>query len=197
MSTSKGGDDLAELYRLLIADIYELAGASRRASEALAREVGQTTARWNVLSVVSDGPRSVAATARRLGLARQSVQRVANELVSAGALRREADPADARAPLLALTDAGREVLAASVASSDADRHRLLACARVSPDELRAARETLRRLIRALADPAAHPRTDRALGHADHVTSGPRAAQQSPARKRSATTGATRTQRDGA
>lgn len=149
MKRSKDADDLVEAYRLLVADVYELAGSSRRKSEVLAREVGQTSARWNLLSVVSDGPRSVASAARRLGLARQSVQRVANDLVCAGALCREADPADARAPLLVLTDEGRDVLAASVRSSDSDRVRLLARAGVSPDELRAAQEVLRRLIRAL------------------------------------------------
>ncbi|WP_157551000.1 MarR family winged helix-turn-helix transcriptional regulator [Nocardioides jensenii] len=150
MDTSNGAEDLAEAYRLLVADAYEFAGASRRASEALARDLGQTAARWNLLSVVSDGPRSVASAARRLGLARQSVQRVANDLVGIGALRRETDPNDARAPLLVLTDAGRDVLAASVRSSDADRADRLARAGVSPDELQAAREVLRRLAAALA-----------------------------------------------
>lgn len=149
MDTSQHSEDLAGAYRLLIADVYELAGASRRTTEALAREVGQTTARWNLLSVVSDRPRSVASAARRLGLSRQSVQRVANDLMKAGALRREGDPADARAPLLVLTDEGLEVLAASVRSSDADRFRLLAHTGMSSDQLHAAREVLRHLIRAL------------------------------------------------
>ncbi len=56
-----------EVYRLLIADVYELAGQSRRTSESLARGLGQTAARWHVLSVLSDEPRSVATAARRLG----------------------------------------------------------------------------------------------------------------------------------
>src|SRR3712207_3495790 len=73
-----------DAYRLLIADVYELAGESRRTSEALAREVGQSAARWHVLSVVSDGPRTVGSASRRLGLARQSVQRVVDDLVAAG-----------------------------------------------------------------------------------------------------------------
>jgi hypothetical protein len=42
-----------EAYRLFIADVYELAGQSRRTSESLARELGQTAARWHVLSVLS------------------------------------------------------------------------------------------------------------------------------------------------
>ena len=112
--------------------------------------MGQTTARWNVLSVLSDAPRSVASAARRLGLARQSVQRVADDLVAAGSLRREANPADARAPLLSLTDAGCEILAASVAASDAARDGLLARAGVSPSEVRTTREVLQRLIEAVS-----------------------------------------------
>ncbi len=43
-------------HRLLIAEVYELAGESRRSSETQTRELGQTAARWNVLSVVSDVP---------------------------------------------------------------------------------------------------------------------------------------------
>lgn len=36
------GRDLATAYRLLVADVYEVAGRSRQTSEALARSVGQT-----------------------------------------------------------------------------------------------------------------------------------------------------------
>src|SRR5438309_10079220 len=95
----------AEAYRLLVADVYELAGESRRSSDALAGRVGQTTARWHVLSVVSDGPRTVASAARRLGLARQSVQRVVDDLVAAGQLALRDNPDHARAPLVAPTGA--------------------------------------------------------------------------------------------
>src|ERR1700755_3083959 len=51
-------------YRLLMADVYELAGLSRRTSEAIARDLGQTAARWHVLSVLSAGPCTVPAAAR-------------------------------------------------------------------------------------------------------------------------------------
>ena len=52
--------DLPGAYRLLVAEVYELAGRSRRTSDALARAAGQSVARWHLMSVVSDGPRSVA-----------------------------------------------------------------------------------------------------------------------------------------
>ncbi len=146
---TSAGDDLAAAYRLLIADVYELAGASRRTSEAMAATVGQTVARWHVLSVISDGPRSVASAARRLGLARQSVQRVADRLVAEGLVVIEPDPADARAPRLALTRPGRRVLDGLVERSDAARSVQLAGADVTVADLHAARRVVRELRRVL------------------------------------------------
>src|SRR5215211_4299690 len=64
------GMDSVEAYRLLIADVYELAGTSRRTSDRMAAEHGQTAARWHVLSVIADEPHGVPAIAHRLGHAR-------------------------------------------------------------------------------------------------------------------------------
>ena len=141
--------DVQEAYRLLVADVYELAGTSRRTSEAIAATAGQTTARWHVLSVLSGAPSTVATVARRLGLARQSVQRVADDLLADGLVDRTANPDHRTAPLLALTDAGRRTLAVLVGRGDADRARVLDAAGTSADELLACREVLRRLLAAL------------------------------------------------
>lgn len=141
--------ELAAAYRLLVADVYELAGRSRRTSDALARSLGQTTARWHLMSVISDGPRSVSSAARRLGLTRQSVQRVADQLVADGLARTRPDPADARAPLLALTPAGRRALDELVARSDAVRATQLATTGLTVDDLTAARRVVRRLVAAV------------------------------------------------
>ncbi|MFL6127374.1 MarR family winged helix-turn-helix transcriptional regulator [Actinophytocola sp.] len=138
-----------EEYRLLIADVYELAGLSRRTSEDLAREVGQTAARWHVLSVLSDGPRTVPAAARRLGLAPQSVQRVAGDLVTSGHLEAVDNPDHARSPLMRLTPLGRETLSELFSRSDDDRAAVLARAGVTAGELAVAREVLRRLTGAM------------------------------------------------
>jgi DNA-binding MarR family transcriptional regulator len=54
---------------------------------------------------------SVAETARTLGLARQSVQRVADLLEASGLIVYEANPRHRRAQLMTLTDAGRRTLA--------------------------------------------------------------------------------------
>ena len=141
--------DLPEAYRLLMADVYELAGRSRRTSEALARSLGQSVARWHLLSVVSDGPRSVAGAARRLGLARQSVQRVADQLLADGLVRSTSDPADARAPRLVLTATGRRALDELVARSDRERATQLTESGLAVDDLREARRVLRLLATAI------------------------------------------------
>ena len=67
-------EETARAYRLLIAEVYEMAGRSRGTSEAIARRHGQTTARWHVLSVLEESDVTVPGIARRLGQARQSVQ---------------------------------------------------------------------------------------------------------------------------
>ncbi|WP_369257691.1 MarR family winged helix-turn-helix transcriptional regulator [Geodermatophilus amargosae] len=141
--------DVQEAYRLLVADVYELAGVSRRTSEAIAATTGQTTARWHVLSVLSGAPATVATVARRLGLTRQSVQRVADDLLTDGLVSRAANPDHRTAPLLAVTDPGRQVLATLVGRGDADRVRVLDAAGTSAEELLACREVLRRLLAAL------------------------------------------------
>jgi DNA-binding MarR family transcriptional regulator len=140
---------LVEEYRLLIADVYELAGQSRRTSEDLARGLGQTAARWHVLSVLSDAPRTVPSAARRLGLAPQSVQRVVGDLVASGHLEAVDNPDHARSPLLRLTSLGRETLDELFTRSNDDRADVLARAEVTAGELAAAREVLRRLAAAL------------------------------------------------
>lgn len=141
-------EELAAAYRLLIADVYELAGASRDSSDALAARAGLTTARWHVLSVVSDSAATVPAIARRLGLARQSVQRVVDDLVRDGQARLRPNPAHRRSPLVEPSEAGRAALAAVIAASAQDRAALVARAGLSAADLLAARATLRALLAA-------------------------------------------------
>ncbi|HEY7102937.1 MAG TPA: MarR family transcriptional regulator [Mycobacteriales bacterium] len=136
-------------YRLLLADVYELAGLSRRISDREAAAQGTTTARWHVLSAVSEEPATVPAIARRLGLVRQAVQRVANDLVAAGELERRPNPGHARSALLGITPAGRARLEALWSESRQSRIALLAAAGVTPADLAATRATLDRILAAL------------------------------------------------
>ena len=79
--------------------------------ESLARTEGQTLARWLVLGTLADGPQPVAEIARRLRLARQSVQRVADLLVRDGLIAYEDNPRHRRAKLARMTSEGGRVLA--------------------------------------------------------------------------------------
>lgn len=139
-------DPLVVAYRLLIADVAELMGRSRTTSDVLARAAGQTVARWHLMSVLSGQPQSVASAARRLGLTRQSVQRVANDLLADALATATPDPNDARAPQLALTSRGEALVADLYARSDEARTELLTRADVSVRQLTSARETVRALI---------------------------------------------------
>jgi DNA-binding MarR family transcriptional regulator len=141
--------DRVDAYRLLMADVYELAGESRRSSEELARQEGQTAARWHVMSVLSDGARTVASAARRLGLARQSVQRVVDDLARAGMVELHDNPDHRRAPLVTLTEEGLATLTGLLERSDADRRDAVERAGLSLGDLENARATLRRLVDAL------------------------------------------------
>jgi DNA-binding MarR family transcriptional regulator len=87
-----------------------LAGQLTAAGDALARPSGQSSARWQVLAGAEDGELTVADIARALGLARQSVQRVADRLEAEGYVRYADNPRHRRARLLQLTPAGRAVL---------------------------------------------------------------------------------------
>jgi DNA-binding MarR family transcriptional regulator len=139
----------AASYRLLIAEVYELAGLSRDTSEAIARQRGQTAARWNVMSVLFDREASVSAIARRLGQARQSVQRVAAELLTASLVQAVPNPDHQRSPLLRLTETGRRLLEALNDDAARDRADRLAAARLAAAQLDQARQVLRSLIDAL------------------------------------------------
>ncbi len=86
---------------------FRLNGQFLVLAEELARPAGLTAAWWQVLGAVLGEPLSVSGIAREMGLARQSVQRVANILVERGLAEYRDNPAHRRAKLLAPTGEGR------------------------------------------------------------------------------------------
>src|ERR1700689_1994380 len=95
---------------IVVADIYELAGRLREHGEAIAATVGQTQARWQVLSAASGRPQTVPQIARVLGVTRQNVQRIADLLVAEGAAEYRDNPDHRASPHLILTKSGRATL---------------------------------------------------------------------------------------
>jgi DNA-binding MarR family transcriptional regulator len=76
------------------------------AGELLAKRAGQTLARWLVLETVAGEPLTVAEIARRLGQARQGVQRHADLLVGEGLASYLENPRHRRANLMDITPDG-------------------------------------------------------------------------------------------
>jgi DNA-binding MarR family transcriptional regulator len=94
----------------LVDEVFRLADAFARAGDDLVAAEGLTSARWLTLGAVAHGPLSVAAIARRRGMRRQSAAESVAALERSGLVERLPDPADARAPLVRLTGAGRAAL---------------------------------------------------------------------------------------
>lgn len=96
-----------------ILESFRLNGALVAAGDRLARAVGLTAARWQVLSSVARAPHPgpVAHIARDMGLSRQSVQRTTDQLVAEGVLALEPNPHHKRAPRVVVSLRGREAFA--------------------------------------------------------------------------------------
>ncbi|MER8385314.1 MarR family transcriptional regulator [Mesorhizobium sp. M0166] len=90
----------------LVLAVFRLNGSFLDAADRLAAPTGLTAARWQVLGAVLKEPKSVADIARDMGLARQSVQRLADILAAEGLAAYADNPAHRRAKLLSITDTG-------------------------------------------------------------------------------------------
>lgn len=95
----------------LVLEVFRLNGALIRFGDALVKPLGLTSARWQVLGSVAHGRGtfSVARLADNMGLARQSVQRIVDELAEAGLVGFAPNPAHKRAKLVVLTPRGERV----------------------------------------------------------------------------------------
>lgn len=99
-----------EAFTELVLEVAWLGGIFTAKGEALARLGEQTLARWLVLDAIEDEASTVAAIARRRGIARQAVQRVADLLERDGLVVYEPNPRHRRAKLLRPTPRGQKVL---------------------------------------------------------------------------------------
>lgn len=75
----------------------------------LTKPLELSAAQWQVLSTIAraERPETVANVGRLMGLTRQAVQRVANDMVSTGLLQCQPNPHHKRAPLFSMTAKGR------------------------------------------------------------------------------------------
>lgn len=94
----------------LIIPVIQLEAHFSRAGEAIAATGGQTLARWLSLEMIQAEPATVAQIARKLGLTRQSVQRVADLLENDGLAEYQHNPLHQRSQLVRITPLGRRTL---------------------------------------------------------------------------------------
>ena len=100
----------------LILETFRLNGRLLSAGDALVRNLELTSARWQVLGAVAAAPLplSVAQIARSMGLTRQAVQRLANDMESDGLLRFASNPNHQRAKLVVMTARGEAAYGAAM-----------------------------------------------------------------------------------
>jgi DNA-binding MarR family transcriptional regulator len=107
---------LAEPITDLIVETFRLNGALLAAGDKLVADLHLTSARWQVLGAMGMSIQAlpVAQIARNMGLSRQAVQRVVNELATQGLVRFAANPHHQRAKLVLMTGKGRTVFEAAM-----------------------------------------------------------------------------------
>ena len=93
----------------LVLETFRLNGRLLAAGDELVAGLGLTSARWQVLGAIalSAVPLPVSHIARNMGLTRQAVQRLVNEMSRSGLVRFGANPHHRRAKLVLLTPRGK------------------------------------------------------------------------------------------
>ena len=99
----------------LILEVFRLNGRLLVAGDRLVAKLGLTSARWQVLGAIaySDRPQPVAWLARSMGLNRQGVQRIVNELGNEGLVEFRPNPNHRRAHFVVLTKRGKSIFEAA------------------------------------------------------------------------------------
>lgn len=110
-----------EIVNQIIHETFQLNGILLERGNEIAEPFGLTSARWQVLSAIDlEGrPLTVAQIARRMGLARQSVQRIINDLTELDMVMSAENVDHKRSRLISLTPLGAEALQKT---EDAQKH---------------------------------------------------------------------------
>lgn len=109
--------DIERLNRLVL-EVFRLNGVLLATGDALVAPHRLTSARWQVMGALAyaGAPLPVAHIARNMGLTRQGVQRLVNEMLADGLVALADNPHHARAKLVHLTSAGEAAYAAANAA---------------------------------------------------------------------------------
>lgn len=108
---SGGGAFLTDL----TLEVFRLNGRLLAAGDRLVGAVGLSSARWQVLGAMhfAEAPQTVSWLARSMGLTRQAVQRIVNELEAEGLVAFKPNPVHRRAHLVTMSKKGEAIYAAA------------------------------------------------------------------------------------
>ena len=93
----------------MILETFQLNGRLLAAGDQLVQDLGLSSARWQVMGALAAGPLPAAQIARKMGLARQSVQRIVDILAEEQVVEFAENPYHQRAKLVGLTTQGRKL----------------------------------------------------------------------------------------
>jgi DNA-binding MarR family transcriptional regulator len=135
----------------LVVEIFRLNGALLSEGDRMTQDLGMSSSRWQVLGAaeLEGRPLSVSQVARNMGLARQSVQRLVNELEADGFVALVENPDHRRAKLIVPTAKGRKTYQEIMRRQAGWSRRKLAAAALSERRLGEVTSILRRLREAL------------------------------------------------
>jgi DNA-binding MarR family transcriptional regulator len=100
----------ATLFRQLTRAIFAAHSSVLRYGDRANAPFGQSSARWRVMFNIAQGNGSVSEIARATDYTRQSIQRLADNLVAEGLATYAPDPDDRRKQIITLTAAGSSLL---------------------------------------------------------------------------------------
>lgn len=100
----------------LVLDLFKLSSRMLASGDRLVADLGLTSARWQVMGTIAavQSPQPVAWLARDMGANRQNIQRIVNDLETEGLIAFEPNPHHRRAPLVVLTEKGRQAFEAAM-----------------------------------------------------------------------------------
>ena len=137
--------DAGAAFSQLNVETFRLNGRLLVAGDRLTKDIGLTSARWQVLGTLrrADGEFTVSQIARDMGLQRQSVQRTVDLLEKEGLVKLIDNPRHRRARLVTLTPKGRTTVGKVVRLQAKWANEI--AKGIEPDEIAASLATLRKL----------------------------------------------------
>lgn len=100
--------DEGQAFTDIVLEVFRMNGRLIAFGDDLTAPFGLTSARWQIMGALAEGPAPAAHIARKMGLARQSVQRLVDILIRDGFVLTETNPHHRKAHLLRLSPAGNK-----------------------------------------------------------------------------------------